>query len=312
MKTKKFLPILVLVIFFSLAFALTVAGAADSGDRSVEKTIKAGKTYDIFSGNCGLYFTNAPEDGELKLARTDRHALSLRFMKDPCTVEYENEAGNLVRSFNGILIAYFILDDFQVSKWHEGDLAFYVHDGGWKECPAVLNGNRLSCWPGTFDNFGIVDLPEPDEEDEDKKSAKAPSGEKVAVGQTLDLYAGICGMWVSNLPSNGYADMDRVEKNKYSMKFIKDVCEFTFEDSQENELSMAGTYMIGYVNLNRAQAAAWGAGDLGFYANYGSGWSELPAMLVYENGSPRLCATMTGPAMFGIVDLFEEEEEEDD
>lgn len=314
MKTKKLLPILVAVILFSLAVGFSAAGAADTAAKS-EKAIEAGKTYDIAAGSCGLYFVNAPEDGKLELDRQDRSDFPLKFMKNVCTVKYTDDNGNLVHSFDGILISYFVLDKVQYDKWNAGDLAFYVYDGGWKTCNAswVAGGayGRLTCWTGTFDSFGIVDTSEKADEEESKKKAKEPSGEKVAAGQTLDLYEGICGVYVAGLPAGGYVDIDRAERSDYGIKFVKDPCEFTYVDANEKDLAMSGALMIGYMNMNRAQEAAWNAGDLGFFANYGNGWTELSAMVVEDNGTPRVCATMNAPGMFGLVDLTEKPDDDE-
>jgi len=315
MKTKKLLPILVAVILFSLAVGFSAVGAADSAAKSVEKAIVAGKTYDVAAGSCGLYFVNAPKDGKLKITREDRATFPLKFMKNVCGVEYTDANGQLVSGFDGILVSYFVLDKVQYDKWNAGDLAFYVHDGSWKTCNAawVPGGTygRLTCWTGTFDSFGIVDTSEKPGDEESKKKVKEPSGEKVAAGQSLDLYAGICGVYVAGLPASGYVDMERIDHQDYSLKFVKDPCEFTFVDANEKELAMKGALMIGYVNLSRAQEAAFKAGDLGFFANYGGGWSELNAMVVQDSGKPRLCATMNGPGMFGIVDLAEKPAEDE-
>lgn len=315
MNIKKILPVLMLVIILTLAIGITTAGAAEAGGQSSEKTIKAGKTYDVSLGNCGMYFI-APEDGELKLGRQDRTTLPLKFMKDSCTVEYENDAGATLHDFDGILISYFVLDKVQYDKWMDGELAFYVHDGSWKACDAVwMPGGafgRLTCWTGAFDDFGIVDLhKKATDDDDDKKVAKLPSGSRVAAGQTIDEYDGNCGVYVANIPSAGYVDMGHSNEN-YNLKFTKDPCDFTFVDAKENDISTKGSLVIGYVNLNSAQLEAWNEGELGFFANYGSGWTELNPMLLSERGKPRLCATMSGPGMFGLVDLSVPEVDEDE
>lgn len=315
MKTKKFLPVLVVVIILSLAIGITLAGAAEADGNSSEKTIKAGNTYDVSLGHCGMYFT-ALESGTLTLGREDRSNLPLKFMKDACTVEFENASGNAVTDFNGILISYFVLDKVQYDKWNAGELAFYVKDGAWKPCAAtwVPGGpyGRLSCWTGGFSSFGIVDLHEKESEDDEKTHSKAPSGDLVAAGQVIDKYDGNCGVYVAGIPSAGYIDIEHSERSDYNLKFMKDPCDFTFEDADENSLSTKGALVIGYVNLNPAQLELWEAGDLGFFANYGRGWTEVSPMLISENGKPRLCATMSGPGMFGVVDMTPKPVEEED
>lgn len=310
MKGKKSLLVL-LVLIFLLAISVSIAGAAD---QTKEKNIKAGNSYDLYTGNCGIYFV-APEDGTMKLGREDTGRLPLKFFKDVCTVEFKNDNGNQVRSFDGVLISYFVLDRMLLDKWNDGDLAFYVRDGGWKRCNATLisggTHGRLSCWTGTFDSFGLVDVSEKDDEEDDKKKVKKPSGDSVLAGQTIDLYSGICGVYATGLPTAGYVDMDRVGHHTYSTKFVKDICEFTYKDSKDNDLSTGHARVIGYVNLSNAQLEAWNDGELGFFVNYGHGWSEIDAMVVNENGKPRICATMSGPGMFGIVDTTVKEVEED-
>lgn len=314
MKIKKFLPVLVVVFIFTLVIGFTLAGAAEAGGQSSEKTITAGKTYDVSLGHCGMYFT-ALQDGTLKLGREDRSRLPLKFMKDACTVEFEDSNETIVTKAKGILISYFVLDKVQYDKWNAGELAFYVKDGSWKPCAAtwVPGGayGRLSCWTGGYFSFGIVDLAEKEEDDDDKKHTKAPSGELVSAGQVVDKYEGNCGVYVAGMPTLGYVDVEHVERSDFNLKFMKDPCDFTFEDADENGLSTKGSLVIGYVNLNPAQLEVWEAGDLGFFANYGSGWDEINPMLVSENGKPRLCATMSGPGMFGVVDMTPKPVEDD-
>lgn len=317
MKTRKLVSTLVMVVLLSLAVAFLMMGAANK--RSEEVTIKAGNDYDVAAGQCGLYLMNAPEDGVIKMERFDRFGMSLKFAKDVCGLSYKNSRGQGVHSFKGYLIKYVNLDKNLRKLWDAGDLAFYTKVGNkWTQCTATLVAGgefgRLACWSKNFSDYGLVDvsIKEKDDDDTLTKHPKGPSGEAVQVGETVDVSSGNCGVFLSNAPAAGYADFERAKKGDYPLKFMKDVCQFTYQDAADNNIGLQGRLLISYINLDSNQVAMWEAGELAMYINTGRGWNVCDnAVMVYENGQERLCCMTSEPADFGLVDLSVKEKDDE-
>lgn len=314
MKTKKLMPMIAMVIFFLLTVAFAFTPKAK--ERKLEKSIIAGNTYDLYLGQCGMFFMDAPVDGKITIEREGRQNYPLRFIKDVCTVEYAAQNGDLVKSFSGMLNYYIVLNRSTLEMWEDGDLAFYIEGArGWAACSPVLipdsGYGRLSCWTDSFGSFGLVNISEK-ADDDDEKAAKGqdPTGEFVLAGQALDLYEGICGVYMASVPADGYVDIDRDAKGDHQPRFIKDVCDFSYKDAKDKELGAPGLTMA-YVNLTRAQATDYVAGDLAFFVNSGSGWSQCAnPLLLQEGGNPRLCCTVEGSSMFGIGDISVKEKDD--
>ncbi len=304
---------MIIVFLVILAAAAITMGAGTQ--RKTEKTVTAGQNYDIYLGQCGMYVLNAPANGKIALERESKSNYNLRFVKDVCSVEYETGGRKTLSSFNGYLVYYISLSRAQHRMWEDGDLAFYTKgSSGWSKCSARLMGHgdfgRLTCLSNQFGSFGLVDIHEKDEkdDDEDKKAAKPPEGTFVTSGRSLDISQGNCGVYLSNVPADGYVDIEREDKGQYAPRFLKNVCDFSYVDAKDQTLSTGGALAIGYVNLTSAQSTAYRAGDLAFFSNSGRGWNECTnSLLMDENGTPRLCCTMSGPSMFGIADISEKD-----
>lgn len=297
MKTRSFMKYLAVFVILLLVAGLTIA-AADARTK-VKKTVEAGDKVDVGVGACGVFMSAAPYDGELVVDHTTRGVKRLNFVKDPCTLDYEN----YTKAPTAILY-YITLNRVQHQLWQDNRLAFYTESG---QCAAawVPGGEfgRLSCWSTDIGMFGIVKLPSVSSAKE-TDDEKAPAGTKVEVGQTYSKAKGNCGVSFTAMPEDGYVQLKKIDKHTSVINFVKDACEVKLENLAGKSVESSHASVLVFFNLDSAHTEMWRDGELAFYVD------GAPCAAVFTGS--RLACWTNRIGKFGIVDIAEKVADEDE
>lgn len=148
-------------LVLALCLALLVITPAFADPTVVD--LFAGRTYDIYRGNCGAYIQTASTWGTATLDRVEKTG-GFAFAHDPCELSFVNTAGTMVSNFGAPITYYFNLQMELYNKFQNDKVKMFVNDGtGWRPCNTVLVGvdlengdyGRLACTVNSVGRFAI-------------------------------------------------------------------------------------------------------------------------------------------------------------
>jgi hypothetical protein len=319
MKSKTVFNCFAAIVILLLALAPVVRAAAAPLASEKEQEVSPGENLLISQGNCGALLVNIPEEGELTIkSGVTPERKGIQLYKHACKLSYKGEKDQDIAVYPGYMSYFINLDSEARMLWDQGELAFYTFSGGkWSTCSAYLvsggDHGRLVCPAQTINMFGIGTVHE-EAEEAAKEHVKAVEGEPIEAYGNLAVSAGRCSADIIIAPQAGYVDIENgcTADCTKGLKFIHDVCKLSYTDSEEKAIPLTRGYVTYAIRLVAEEKSYWEAGNLAFYIKSGNTWQECSARWIPIGNHGTLLCTAQTVGGFGLVDIKEKAEEEED